>query len=283
MSKKIYKENNLMSKKIDKTIPENYEELSDLEFIAYADYLSSPYYRNYLEAKQRSEISQPRDIYADSIRPGASARKVRGDIGITYRRRSGLLALIAIFMLLIIAVAAVGYFDVYPEYVSAFSRTQGETVDQVDMADPVLGALVKFAKMDFDSIFYDDALATIEDEENIGALIAYYGMPVAIALALLIALIIFITALVAIGKRSIAKGYVAKKTKFGFLSILLFVLSLFVAAAGIVWNGAGFKEIVGFFTGESSYIQAGYGLYALIGLSLISLIFNLFAYKKDYR
>ncbi|MFW5780114.1 MAG: hypothetical protein ACOCWI_01500 [Bacillota bacterium] len=269
-----------MSKKkeINKTIPQSYEELSDMEFIAYADYLSSPYYKNYLQAKQRSEMVEPKDIYAESILPGTG--RLQKESGLTYRRRKGFLGLIAIFMVIILAVAVVGYFDVLPEYSSAFMVEDGSDVDHVDAADPVLGALVKFMDMDFDSVFYDSALAEIEDEENFGAIIAFYGMPIAIALALLIALIIFIAALAAMGKAAVSKGYVAKKTKFGFLSILLFVLTLFVTAAAIVWNGAGLNEIVEFFTGESSYVQAGYGLYALVGLSFLSLIFNLCAFKK---
>lgn len=269
-----------MSKKNDvkKTIPQGYEELSDMEFIAYADYLASPYYKNYLQAKQASEMVQPKDIYAESILSGEG--RLQRESGITYRRRKGFLGIIAIFMVVILAIAALGYFNVLPEYVSAFVKEDGGAVEYVDATDPVLGALVKFVDMDFSSIFYDEALADVENADNIGATIAFYGMPIAMALALILALIILITALVAMGKRALSKGYVAKKTKFGFLSILLFVLTLFVAAAGIVWNGAGLNEIVEFFTGDSSYIQAGYGLYGLVGLSLLSLLCNLCAFKK---
>lgn len=269
------------AKNKDAALPSNYEELSDFEFIAYADYLSSPYYKSYMEARNRSNIITKRDPYEDAIM--ASPRGAKTSLGTVYKRRKGFLALVAIFMLVIIAIAALGYLGtIVPEYVSAFVKP-GEEVAHLGLTDPVLGALTKFAKMDMTSQFYTDCLAPIDGDTKIASLIAFYGMPIAIALALIFALIIFIVAIVAIAKKGVSKGYVARKCNIGFLSLLVFLLSLFVAAAAIIWNGAALSASLDFFTGKATNVYAGYGLLGLMGVSLLSFICNLFAYKKVRR
>lgn len=258
-------------------LPVRFEELSDIEFIAYADYLSSPYYKAYLEARNNSNI-----ITKSSFDNINSSKKRTSDAVIDgYRRRKGFLALIVIFMVAIIAIAALGYIGtIVPEYISAFNKTDGAETQYIGLTDPVMGALTKFANMDMESVFYTDCLENIGDESNLGLKIASFGMPAVVALGLLFALIILIVALVALCKKGTNKGYVAKKSKFGFLSLLLFLFTLFIAACAIVWNGAGLGEIVGFFTNQATNINAGYGLLGLIGLSFLSLIFNWCSYKK---
>lgn len=267
------------SKNKNEALPTSFEDLSDIEFIAYADYLSSPYYKAYLESRKQSNIMGKADPYS-TISPAKKRSYVQFG-GDGYRRRKGFLALIVIFMIAIIAIAALGYIGtIVPEYVSAFNKVEGEEVVNIGVTDPVLGALTKFASMEIDSYFYTDCLENVEDESNIGLKIACYGMPIVVALSLLFALIILIVALAALCKKGTSKGYVEKKTKFGFLSLLLFLFTLFIAACAIVWNGEGLGEIVGFFTGKATSINAGYGLFGFIGLSLLSLIFNWCSYKK---
>lgn len=270
-------------KKQNQALPSSHENLSDVEFIANADYLSSPYYRSYLEARNRSTVMSNRCTYDETNTAVAGGLYGVGET--VYKRRKGFLAIIAIFMLVILAVAALGYIGtIVPEYVSAFTKP-GEEIAHISVTDPVLGALKEFAKMDMISQFHDDFTAVManETETKITTKIVFYGMPIAIALILLLALIVLIVAIVAIAKRSVSKGYVAKKCKLGFLLLLMFLLSLFVAAAAIIWNGAPFSEAIDFFTGKSLNVYAGYGLFALVGASLLGFICNLLAYKKVRR
>lgn len=264
----------------NQALPKRFEELSDVEFIAYADYLSSPYYKTYLQAKHSSSMVSQDALYANAISPRSRSGAL-ASTGIAYRRRKGFLALIVIFMVAILAIGVLGYLGtIVPEYVSAFTKVEGETKTYVGITDPVLAALNKFAGMEMDSVFFAD-WNTMPANANIATKIAYFGLPIAAALALVFALIILIIAIAALAKRGIDKGYVARKVKFGFLSLLLFLFSLFIAACGVIWNGAGLGEIVGFFTFTTTKIYAGYGLFGIIGLSLLSMICNWFSYKKS--
>jgi hypothetical protein len=259
-------------KNTNQILPKSFEELSDVEFIAYADYLSSPYYKAYIRAKNSSSIISQDNLYA--------APNSREAECVSYRRRKAFLALIVIFMAAILAIGVLGYLGtIVPEYVSAFTKIDGETKTYVGITDPVLAALNKFAGMDMDSVFYAD-WKDMPADANIATKIAFIGLPIASALVLLLALIIFIVAIAALAKKGIEKGYVAKKLKFGFLSLLMFLFSLFIAACGVIWNGAGLGEIVGFFTFETTKIYAGFGLFGIVGLSLLSMICNWLSYKK---
>lgn len=262
----------------NQVLPKSFEELSDVEFIAYADYLSSPYYKTYLQAKHSSSMVHQDDLYANAISP--RSRSGAMTMGVSYRRRKGFLALIVIFMAAILALGVLGYLGtIVPEYVSAFTKVEDETKINIGITDPVLAALNKFAGMEMDSKFYADWNAMPADAD-IATKIAFFGLPIVAALALVFALIILIVAIAALAKRGIEKGYVARKLKFGFLSLLLFLFSLFIAACGVIWNGAGLGEIVGFFTFATTKIYAGYGLFGIIGLSLLSMICNWLSYKK---
>lgn len=256
--------------KSNEAMPLNYKDLSDTEFIAYADYLSSPYYKAYVEAKNQSSTMS-------SANDNKTTKQING-----YRRRKGFLALIVIFMLIVIAIAGLGYLgNIIPEYISAFNKLDGGgDIIYISVTDPIMGALKKFAILDVDSYFYDDCLAGVDSQTNIGLKIAAYGMPIVIALYMLLALIIFLVALVALCKKSVSKGYVAKKAKFGYISLLLFLFSLFVTTCAIVWNGKGLSDITKFFTASSTNINAGYGLLAMVGLSFLTMVFNWCSYKK---
>ncbi|MDD4316403.1 MAG: hypothetical protein PHC84_04520 [Clostridia bacterium] len=263
----------------NQALPKSFEDLSDVEFIAYADYLSSPYYKTYLQAKNTSSMVNKEDVYANAIRPNSkSGAAVAG--GVAYRRRKGFLALVVIFMVAILAIGVLGYLgNIVPEYISVFTKDDSGVKTYIGITDPIFAALNKFAGMDMDSVFFADWDAMPADAE-IATKIAYFGLPIAAALALLFTLIILIVAIAALAKKGVEKGYVARKCKFGFLSLLLFLFSIFIAACGVIWNGAGLGEIMNFFTASTTKIYAGYGLFGIIGLALLSMICNWLSYKK---
>lgn len=267
--------------------PQSFERMADMERIARADYLSSPYYRAFIEARAQSDGYGGIPYYTRSgnsyrQRSSGTAKK-RGTFAAVqgYRRRKGFIALTLIFMLVIIAIAVLGYIGgIVPEYISLFVKAEGSDLEQISIVDPVMGALKKFAGMETESVFYTEALENVENESNLATKIAYYALPVVIALSVIFALIILIMAFAALCKRGIDKGYVARKTKYGFLCLLLFLFSLFTVVCGIVWNGKGLTEITGFFMSQASYINAGYGLFGLVGCSLLGMIFNWCSYSK---
>lgn len=252
-------------------IGEDVEGSENLNIEEGPDYLVSPYMTNYMKARNPREFE---DSYQkDNI--------VAKDVG--YRRRKGFLILVVIFMVAILAIIGLGYLEIFPEYLSAYERL-GE--EYIDITDPIFGGLNKIAGIDIDnqdSIYYNDILKDIDEDTNIGLVIGYYALPVAAALFTLFALIILLIAIAALCKKESSKGYVEKKTKFGFMSILLFVFSLILVIGGLLWvsSSPSFEEIGEFFISDSTLVFAGYGLFAFIGLSLLPLIANLFAFKKQ--
>ncbi len=267
--------------------------LSKMEMIANADYISSPYYRTYLDATANSGYGSQFGSTIPQISVGGkgsvstmstarprAAKRTLGTGTAGYRRRKGFLLLMAIFMIAILGIAVLGYLgNIIPEYISAFNKVDGEETLYLGLTDPVMGGLKKFAKMDTDSYFYSDYLEDMTGASTIDKIIAY-GMPIAIILSLLFALILFISILVGLFKKGIRKGYVAKKTRLGFLSFLLFLFALVIAGGTFMWNGEGLSNITAFITNKAEKVSAGYGLLGLVGLSLLNLIFSLCTHKK---
>lgn len=252
-------------------------EMSDFEFMAYADYLSSPYYRSYMEARGQSPaINAQRNTSFNGPR---KKRKVLGD----YRRRKGFLILMMLCMALIIAVIAVGYIgiDAIDDYTAVYTDVKAEK--SISFVDPVFGLLKKFDILkDQDSVFYDNILANLENEEDIMVKIAAYALPILSVLIVILALVVLITALAGLCKKWVGnKKYVNKKVSLVIVSLILFIFSALAVICGAIWDGAGFSGILDFVLGDSAAIAAGYGLYAIVGLSLLSFIFNLFAYSKN--
>lgn len=283
-----------MSKRKDKEfLAKDNTAMSQIESLANANYISSPYYRTYLNATRNQSMGGipystisggGRNTVAtmSTARP-KSGKKMPTSRVAGYKRRRGFLFLMAIFMIAILGVAVLGYLgNIVPEYISAFNKVDGEETIYLGLTDPVLGALKKFAKMDMDSHFYGDYLENMEQASIMDKVVSY-GMPASIALSAIFAFIIFIATLAAFFKKSIRKGYVAKRTRLGLLSFLLFLFTLIITAAAIMWNGEGFGEAIAFFTNSAKSINAGYGLLGVVALSLLNLIFSWCTFKKVKR
>lgn len=108
---------------------------------------------------------------------------------------------------------------------------------------------------------------------------AGYIVPVAIALYIVFALIMLIAAIAGVAGKKREDGTYAK-ARLGFLSIIMFLCSLIVLVGGLAISGTQASEIGGFFTGSGDF-TAGYGLYLMIIVPVITFICTCVAYGKD--
>lgn len=258
-------------------------ELSDTEFITYADYLSSPYYRAYINAKCRADGANAYGAYSPAGRAvGAAAPAVKGK---RYVKKRGFAQfLIALLMLLVVALGVIGFVGVpvLTDYAGIYKIPGVTAEDDVGMglADPAVGLIKSFVTLDLDSLFYTNFMENKLDGAETMTKIALYAVPVAAAMMLIFALIGFIKALVAMGSKRKANGFY-KKFKFGFISVVMLLCGLIVAVGGIYAAGIDIKGAVDFLTFKSVALQAGYGLYAAVGIPIITLILSCASYKKQ--
>lgn len=215
------------------------------------------------------------------------------------------------FLILLISVAfyALSYLklDMIPnEYIALFVdapkvATDDEEVEEdavvaetinTNLLDPVFG-FVKYISNKFnmnidlgDSPLYDSLIAKVE--VGMGDMVAEYailGMPVAIILYAIIALVMMIKALFGIFNKKIYKN-------FGLGSFLMILCGGVIAFAGLAATmdladkmvyGDVVDILIGGVTNTGGF-TGGYGLLIFIALPLLVLIFSMFARKKiPYR
>lgn len=277
----------------------------DNEYVMSRRDMSTPYFASYCAAraqrpspnsvKMRSVMSVPPraeagyyDDYVEAVpeRKAPPARKAssRRTAGSSKpARRAFFVLLIVIFTLLYIAVAALNYLNLdalsdYSEYFSLFNKTEGDTVVYIGVEDIVMSVAGMFVDSIDTSgcVFYNECLANIDSADTMN-MIAYYALPVVLVLGVLIAVIFFIRALVAL--------FTAKRRKlFIFSSVLMLLLSIAGIVCGFIWGGADWSEIAGFISyGGTLPMQVGYGYVILAGLSLLSLIASFFAFRSKKR
>lgn len=277
----------------------------DNEYILTRRDMSAPYFSAFCAARSQGPVSkkapvmrpvtaaqQAQPYYEDDYyeapqqnasRPAkkASRRSTKGSA--KPARRFFFVLLIVLFLVVYIAVAALNYLNMdalsdYYEYLSLFNRTEGDTVVYIGVEDIVMS----FAGMFVDSIdtseylFYNECLANIDSADTMN-MIAYYALPVVLVLGVLIAVIFFIRALVAL--------FTTKRRKlFIFSSVLMLLLSIAGIVCGFIWGGADWGEIAGFIPfGGDLAMQVGYGYLILAGMSLLSLIASIFAFRSKKR
>lgn len=271
--------NTVSSKSID--------EMTDIEFITSADYLASPYYRAYVSAKTKAfSTSQPLsksfDLPQSKGKGGeAYAKPVKGAI---YSKKRGVAQFfILLFMLVVLAVGVVGYFNInaIDSYIATYVKN-GVTVDNninIDLLDPIFGLIKKLAKLDVDSFYYDSYISNMSAETDIMTKISLYAVPAAALIIIICALIGLFKSIVALCAKRQANG-LYKKFKFGFLSIVMLLSALIILVGGIFASGLEITLILDFILGKTDALCAGYGLYALIVLPILMLILSCVIYKK---
>ncbi|HKL73748.1 MAG TPA: hypothetical protein VJ903_02530 [Clostridia bacterium] len=283
MAKKSIEGSNLSTKSID--------EMSDIEFITSADYLASPYYRAYVSAKARIEsgnyqpLSKRYDLPSSSkgrnSQSTAYAKPIKGAV---YSKKRGITQFfIMLFMLIILAVAVVGFFNIanIDSYVAIYIEpgVTEETNINIGLLDPVLGIVKKIASVDVDSFYYDNYMSNISDNVDIMTKVSLYAVPVAALLIIICALIGFFKAIVALCSKKHLNG-MYKKYKFGFLSIVMLLCALILVVGGIFASGMEIAAILDFVLLNSTVLYAGYGLYAVVILPMLMFLLSCGSYKK---
>ncbi len=278
-------------------------EMDDIEFITYADYLSSPYYRAYIDAKCRAKgqvndwakssefrydqnASVPEDKLQEKNKDKGANNKSRGiKASKLYEKKRGVaLIIVALFMLVVILAAALGVVNVLniDSYVAAYIEPGAQIEDNINISiiDPILGTIKDLAKVNLDSNFYKSYLADNTADANIMTKIALYAVPAAALLIIVFAFIGLIKAVVALFSKKTLSGQV-KKYGFGFISIVMFLCALIMAAGGIYVAQIELTKALDYLTQKSTVLNVGYGMYALLAIPVITFVCSCCAYKKS--
>lgn len=286
MAKKNIEVNQAPAKSID--------EMTDVEFITSADYLASPYYRAYISAKSRvdnnnyegfqpmtSAFEQNRQINRSNSNAKAVPDKAFKGAGYI-KKRGFTLFLTAFFMLIIIAAAVVGLLEIsgVSTYASVYIEPiTTDTVRSIDLLDPVIGLIKKVFTINQSSLYFDKYMTGITANTDLLTKISMYAVPVAALLIVVFALISFFKAVCAMFAKRYPNG-LYKKYKFGFLSIVMLLCGAIMLVGGLFASGLEIKVILDFILQKSTVLYAGYGLYALIVIPLITLVLSCINYKK---
>lgn len=272
-------------------------EMDDIEFITYADYLSSPYYRAYIDAKCRAKgqandwakasefrHDQAAPVSAINIQEKKSGKSSNVKAKKLYEKKRGVaLFIVALFMLVVILASALGVVNLVnlDAYVAAYIQPGIQAEDNVNISiiDPILGTIKDLAKVNLDSNFYKSYLADNTADADVITKIALYAVPVAALLIIVFAFIGFIKAIVALFAKKTLSGQV-KKYGFGFISIVMFLCALIMAAGGIYVAEIEITKALDYLIGKSTVLNAGYGMYALIAIPIITFVCSCCAYKK---
>jgi hypothetical protein len=265
------------------------DKMSDVEFITSADYLASPYYRAYVSARARvaTEGAVPKSN-DNSKSKGKSSKAIAHQgkkiKGANYSKKRGIThILIAIFMLVVLAVALLSFFniDAVEGFVAVYVKkgVTEETNINIGLLDPIFGLVKKIAKADVDSFYFDSYVSNMSAETDIMTKISLYAVPVAALLIVVCALIGFLKSIAALISKKHGNG-LYKKYKFGFLSLVMFLSGLVLLVGGMFASGAEITVVLDFILGKTNALAAGYGLYALIVLPIITFILSCVSYKK---
>ena len=276
------------------------DEMSDSEFITYADYLSSPYYRAYISAKCRNEdAAAPTAATATAVAPvpqteapaeKESATKSSKKDGkskkapaLYVKKRTGALVVIFVIMLLLIAVNVVGYLNIenVSGYVDIYNIVDGKESISVSALDPAVAIVRALVKNEaIESVYFNYFIDGNLENADFLTKVSLFAVPVASVVIVLFAVIGLIKAIVAMCSKRKENGCFAKYN-FGFLSVAMFLCGAITFFGGLYVAGIKLSDALEFITFKSTVMNAGYGLYAIIVLPIISWIMTCIAYKKQ--
>lgn len=177
---------------------------------------------------------------------------------------------VLLMSLLFIGVVVVTYFG-KSIYEGLVLYKNLEFSKDISFVDPIFGIINVIKPGFIASNYYDIYLVNIKD--LIVLKIAFYGLPAAILLAVISALVLFIKSIIALsGKKD--------KVKFGFWSLFMFVLCIFIGVVAVIGNGAPLADSLKPLMGQGSILNVGYAYYGAIGLSLLAFLFSIFSAGK---
>lgn len=177
---------------------------------------------------------------------------------------------VMLMSLLFIAVVVVSYFG-KSIYEGLVLYKNLEFSQDISFVDPIFGIINVIKPGFMASAYYSLYLA--EMPNLLAVKIAFYGLPAAIVLAVICALVLFIKSIIALsGKKD--------KVKLGFWSLFLLVLCIFIGVVAIIANGAPLAESIKPLMGTGAILNVGYAYYGAIGVSLLAFLFTIFSAGK---
>lgn len=286
--------------------------------------MSSPYVANYYAAKQqRRQYVSAREYYDqyDPIESGINVGKAKTRPKELKAKRTAVVIIMLILVLAYVAVAALSFFNVMPQYTSLFVKNPGvviaapveeeATEEEAEAAgeeateeettaeeeateeesteeaisltnrDIIMGFVKSFVEMPAEESHFYNDAMSTVKEAGIVNKIAYYALPISYVLALLLAVVQLIGLLIA------TFSHKRMGALFIICSIFMFILNVVVIATGYIWSaGTNFAYITNYITfiaKELIPIQLGIGGIASLGISLLLLIFSFFAYRSKKK
>ncbi len=273
-----------MAKKSKKNGPyiKDISEMDDTEFVKNIDYLSSPYYRAYVNARVRAELGYDAWQNGVDMREAERAAATDGKKRAYVNKRTFAVILITLLLLVMAAICAIGLFELsFSDYTAVFVVPQNHGEDEyVTMTSLVQGL---FDDYDFHNV--SDYFKSVFNEktENASAMekIALYAAPVACVILFVITVFGFLKSLVSLFRG--AKNGAYHKYKFGFISILTLLCSAVIIFGGMYIFGMTADAIGDFFMGTSTVLNASYGAYAILVIPVLTFILSCVSYKKEKK
>lgn len=280
------------------------DEMSDIDFVRSIDYLSSPYYKQYMEAHMRSVAARTVPIASERMPHGnlqsmagkqenrkpkkkekverAKQKKIKGD-RLYVKKRPFNIALIMILLIIVLASGILSSFGLLPAVekyssVFAFEKSDG-TVAFTGLIDPVIAVIRKLVPdMELNSTYYDNSLKLINSKTDILTQITVYAVPAAALIILLCAVSGLIMAISALAAKK-KDGYY-KKTGFGFLGLVILLCALIILFAGMYAGGKDIHYLVDFVTMSGTTFKIGYALYGYIVLPVLIMLLSIGGFKR---
>lgn len=244
----------------EKFNPNVYYDYADSRYELNKKEKATPYYLSYWAAWLQ------RPYYEDPVVPVIVYPKPK---------RTFFVVMVLVLMLAVIAVAVLSFTGVVPQ-LALFEKINSveDAADnqQIGVDDIVYSTLKSFSmEVNGDILFYYGALRDVETAST-PVMIAYYAIPAALILTILIALYILIKAIIALTSE--------KRRRFSYISLILLLFSLLGVVGGFIWNAQPTSQILNFIMRKSTNITLGFGYMAIVGLEILALIFSLFAYRS---
>jgi hypothetical protein len=107
-----------------------------------------------------------------------------------------------------------------------------------------------------------------------------YAVSAAVLLSLLFALAEFIKSMCALCSGKKDDGYY-KKFRFGYISVVMFLCGVTATVGGIYVGGLSIADVLSFIKPGATDFGAGYALYAMLGVPVITFICACCSYKKE--
>lgn len=129
-------------------------------------------------------------------------------------------------------------------------------------------------------IYYEDRMENVKSLDTVGKASAY-GLPVSIAVMLLVTLIFFIRSVVSLFTPNRRKGFIASSLIMLVLGILVNLFA-FMWAAGTEFDK--FGEFYHMFAAQSElHVQGSWGMLAVVVLPLLMFIASLFCFRRKKK